>query len=236
MYALWRLVKPGQGELLGSCSGKCDRISQVQFAAMSLGRYLVASDEELMQHLSDNPRLRVVTSVAFPTRSFHVLMRPEEYSTLNLEPDALMIENPTNVTFGGSVRLLGVDAEAWQVPRGGHLVVTRYWHIVGPPPHEELTINMAIDLGAGGQWEHTTRGCYDSCPFSLLTTGDVIVETYRLAVPPGLAPGSYPLSVGLRSATAGQKVAPDRLGAAHDFGSTLDRHSDQLALPLAGSA
>lgn len=201
LYVVWRVL---DRERKSSTPGDVDKISQLQFSALVLDKYKVVTAEELESALRSQRDLRVVSTVVFPKGpSCHILMNSMEYEALNLKPSDIIVDNRLDIDFGSFIRLLGVDANSWKVTRGGHFVLTRYWYVLNSPPPGKWRIDTYFNPSKPGWWWHVDVGCYGTWPITNWKPGDVIVETYRIAVPSDLKPGIYPVSIGIWSDTDG---------------------------------
>jgi len=199
-YAIWRLLPQGKDrDILDPCTAPCDRLSQIQFAAMVLKRYAVVDAGELTAYRRTHSDAVVVTSVSqrpgTPLR--HIVMTRREFRSLRLRPAELDIASRVNATFGGTVELLGFDAAAWSVARGEEFVYTRYWRVLHPPPKTDLTIELYINPALPGWFWHRDAGAHGTFPVSDWEPGDIIAETYSLPVPKDIRPGVYPVHLGL---------------------------------------
>jgi hypothetical protein len=64
VYAIWRVHPPGiERDILDPCTGPCDRLSQIQFAALVLNRYAVIDDDQLASYCQNHPDAVVVASI-----------------------------------------------------------------------------------------------------------------------------------------------------------------------------
>ena len=205
-YAIWRLLPPGrERDILDPCAAPCDRLSQVQFAAMVLKRYAVIDEDHLVSYRRTHPDTVVVTSVwerlGAPLR--HVVMSRREFRSLRLKLAELDIGSKLNVTFADSVELVGFEAASWSVARGEEFVYSRYWRVLRPPPKTDLTIEVYIHPRLPGWFWHRSPGAHGTLPVSEWEPGDIIAETYRVPVPADIRPGVYPVHLGLWNPVTG---------------------------------
>ncbi len=201
-YGIWFLNPQAPSrEILDSCTGFCDRFSQIQFAAAFLESIRVIPHRELEDFLEQHPDYLVATSYSYLGSSDlnHVVMPNSEYMMLDINPTELDIHNKFEATFGGSFKLLGFDVSSWTVERGGEFRMTRYWSGVEPQlKGTGWEIKTFIDFDNLGQTLHTGAGCYHTCPFDIWSPGEIYGETYQLTIPSDIPPGVYPIQLGLR--------------------------------------
>lgn len=145
----------------------------------------------------------------------------EGAAALPLRPTDLAVSQPVEVTLGGQVRLLGFDLGTDTIQAGESIALTLYWQGLRPM---ELSYHVFTHL-AGPKGQPVAQkdgvprdGAY---PTVLWQTGEVVVDRYLITVDPTLAPGTYPLEVGMyrletlrrlpMSDGDGQRVAGDGL-------------------------
>lgn len=193
LYAIWGL-KPDRS-VIG------DQLSKIWFDALVHRRYMVVHDSELGAIIGREPGLMILDSIHFADGTWHLLVsRPLEF---RLKPSTLFIDNRVDIEFGDYIRLLGFDVSSRVVRRGSSVVIRRYWEVMKALPDGEWRIDMYIKPSEPAWWWHVTTGCYDTCPVGTWQAGDVYVESYRLSVPSDIAPGFYPVSIGIWNEASG---------------------------------
>ena len=206
VYAIWRVHPPGiERDILDPCTGPCDRLSQIQFAALVLNRYAVIDDDQLASYCQNHPDAVVVASIWHQVGASlrHVMMSRHEFCSLQLKASELDIVTKVNVVFADSIELLGFDAASWSVARGQEFMFTRYWRVLQAPPKGNFTIDVYIHPNLPGWLWHRDSGAHGTLPLSEWKPGDIIVETYSVPVPIDIKPGLYPVHLGIYSPETG---------------------------------
>jgi hypothetical protein len=224
-YIVWRILPPGtQHNLLDPCTGFCDRLSQIQFAAAVLHQYRLVDDELLPDNLKMHPDLRVVTSIYLPGQPlYHVLMSPQQLAAVPLQLDQLDIANRLDVTLGDALRLRGFDARVWRVTRADPFVITRYWQVLQTAPRGEWKVEVYTVVNGQRRVLHSSELAHGTYPAREWKAGQVVAETYAIQLPSSLGPGSYPIYVGVRvSGTEGLPTLKDRSYPDLTFVGNLD--------------
>ncbi|MCX7856002.1 MAG: glycosyltransferase family 39 protein, partial [Anaerolineae bacterium] len=99
-------------------------------------------------------------------------------------PDAVSPKNPTDVTFGKTIRLLGYDLRTH--PEERWLDITLYWQATTPVPQD---YNIALQLVSPVPGDDTLRWTYDAWPgrgnypTTAWQPGLAIVDRYRFRIP-----------------------------------------------------
>ena len=202
--------------------------------------YLSPSQEEMATiyfALGDPDRLRSfnggdgLLAAGIPGRPAVYLVRPTDTTTLaNLRatfPEGqtgtpgeafIPFHLPANVTrvpvaslatadFGETIRLLGYDV----VNEGDHLLVTLVWQAVVVPTLDFTAFVhlLAADGALAAQTDRPPTGF----PTSDWRAGEIVIEHFRLELPPDLPSGDYRLQTGFYD-----PATVVRLGAAADLG------------------
>jgi hypothetical protein len=129
------------------------------------------------------------------------------------------VPHPTEVTFGGEVRLWGYDVERGE----GRLRLTLYWQALTPPRGDYTRFVHLLDPTTKtvvAQNDSPPQG--GRYPTSWWAAGEVVTETVTLPLE-GAPPGVYRLAVGLYDATV------TRLPAIRADGTSVP--DDYLVLP-----
>jgi 4-amino-4-deoxy-L-arabinose transferase-like glycosyltransferase len=126
--------------------------------------------------------------------------RPRKFS-------APAITQAQEITFGDSVRLLGIDEPA-ELPAspGETITVTLVWQALNRPPRD--LVRFVHMLGPDGKplAQEDSAPCAGACGAATWIPGEVIVEQVPLTIPAGLAAGRYPLAAGWYDATTFQRL------------------------------
>ena len=202
-YVIFRLMPPGsRRDPLDPGPAPCDRISQIQFAAIALKRFAVINDPDLQGYLQAHPGSVVAASFLRKLEGplEHVVMPLSQFRSLALKPEDLDINNRLRVRFRAGADLLGFDVSDWTVGRGQLLSCTAYWSSFGILRGPTVKVWISIE---GAVAETRDPGAHGSLPFHQRQAGDVLAETHALRVPAAVTPGLYPIRLGLRSESSG---------------------------------
>ncbi|MCK6629210.1 MAG: DUF2079 domain-containing protein [Anaerolineae bacterium] len=109
--------------------------------------------------------------------------------------------HPLQANFANQIKLLGYNLES----RISNLHITLYWQALTPPPN---LIRFVQLIGPDGQIygqndSAPDRGQY---PTSLWQSGEVVVETVTLSLPPERPAGNYSLHIGLYQPDTGIRL------------------------------
>jgi hypothetical protein len=110
------------------------------------------------------------------------------------------------VVYDGEVAFMGSEADTSVVAAGGLLPLRTYWRRVAPTQRFHLTDFVLVDSGNRPQFQLWRYLGYTLHPAAEWPEGASVCETYRLAIPPDLAPGRYHLGARLWWRRAGQGI------------------------------
>ncbi len=116
------------------------------------------------------------------------------------------VTHPLRAILGGQVELLGYDLSAETVAPGGEFTLTLYWHALTEMEtgYTVFTHLVAPDSSMSGQRDNPpVNGAY---PTTLWVAGEVVADTYTIAVRPDAAPGTHRLEVGMYVAESGARL------------------------------
>jgi 4-amino-4-deoxy-L-arabinose transferase-like glycosyltransferase len=133
-------------------------------------------------------------------------------------------------TFDGAIELAGYDLDPLPAGAGGEIWLTLYWRALMPIP-ESLQVFVHVYDGQMRAQADGAPGC-GLWPTTRWRQGEWIRDPHRIALPPGLPAGEYPLLVGLYSLADGR-----RLGAQTPTGRTDTVQLEPLVVaggPLTG--
>jgi hypothetical protein len=139
-----------------------------------------------------------------------------------LDPRGTAPGDSTRVVYDGQLAFVGCDLPEPRVTRGEPLVIRTDWCRVAPADRVFLTLWSLMDEADKVALYRTRYLGYGIATADLWPLGETLRETYRLVIPPSLAPGRYRLvmEVAMRKGGSGGMARPDdpRLVAA---GGTL---------------
>ncbi len=227
-YCVWRLLPlDSRRDLLDPCIGPCDRLSQIQFSAEAEQRFPLVEAAELTAYLQAQAAKapRVLCSLVEPDGRAprHVVVPAEEARALRLRPADADIPIRADLNFGGALRLHGVELVTPRVQRRGTLILTYFWERVQAEPDLKGVVletwiypadpRQLTQTDVATRVIHSSRGAHGTYAPADWELGELVVETLCLTVPPGLQPGSYPITIGVYSPVSGwllpNRVAPD---------------------------
>jgi len=135
------------------------------------------------------------------------------------------IAHPLEVNFGSHIKLLGYDLDASGLGQKGLLRATLYWQALDEPTasYKVFTHWLGADGRMWGQKDDFPGA--GTLPTTGWVKGEVITDTYEIAVDPKAPPGDYRLEVGFYEPGSGQ-----RLPVVGTDGQTL---ADHVLLPAA---
>jgi len=123
--------------------------------------------------------------------------------------DVPPISHPLTATLGGQVELLGYDLSAEQVAPGDTLTLTLYWRALREmdESYTVFTHLVAPDGALSGQRDNPPLG--GTYPTNLWLSGEVVVDTYEIAVAADAGPGEHRLEAGMYVAQTGARLPVD---------------------------
>lgn len=145
------------------------------------------------------------------------------------EIQSLAIQQPLDVTYGDSLRLVGANLDQNQVLDGDDIAVTLFWKVLRAPG----PVDLSLQLAAPGQvpFAQSTRppaaGVWPSTEWR---PGDVVADRETLHVPVGAPVGNAALLVGVRDG-AGHVLSPAG-GAAVQVGAVTIRRRPHPAVTV----
>lgn len=113
---------------------------------------------------------------------------------------------PQVAHFANGLTLLGYHIQPENLGAGGVLCVTLYWQAKTVPV---TPANIFVHFIAGDgfvQAQRDTAGVLDFFPTTAWPTNQVIGDLHCMALPAGLAPGSYSVQTGLYDPATGQRL------------------------------
>jgi 4-amino-4-deoxy-L-arabinose transferase-like glycosyltransferase len=116
------------------------------------------------------------------------------------------ISHPLAANLGNQVELLGYDLSAETVKRGDRLTLTLYWQALDEmdESYTVFTHLVASDGSMIGQRDNPPVG--GTYPTNLWLTGEIVADSYEIAIPADTAPGEHRLEVGMYIAETGDRL------------------------------
>jgi len=122
------------------------------------------------------------------------------YGVFHVPAGAAAVPPPhtTPATFGQSIRLLGYALGPSPIKPGGTLTITLYWQAITSPLDDDHTF---VHLHLPGEAQPTTQSdsppCNGKYPTTRWATGEIVMETRTLTVPPDYSADAANLAVGI---------------------------------------
>lgn len=128
--------------------------------------------------------------------------------TFRIRPLTIQHGEPTHrltATFDYKIELFGYDLSTQQGPSGYSIHLTLYWKALGVPDRDFTVFVHAVGRrGIVAQYDSPPKkGGY---PTSAWESGDVVVDSIHLPIPPTVADGQYQLLVGLYDLATGKRL------------------------------
>lgn len=103
---------------------------------------------------------------------------------------------PADANFGRLVRLVGFDLDSRRAWPGGRVPVTLYWQALVPiPASYQVFTHLETSNGPAAQADGVPV-CW-SYPTDAWRPGQIIADQHAIPLPADIAPGVYPLEIGL---------------------------------------
>ncbi len=112
----------------------------------------------------------------------------------------------TNLQFGDSIALIGVDLPTASLQPGQILTYALHWQALASIPHSYTVFNHLVDADGNlkAQQDNTPQdGRY---PTAWWDRNEIVIDSYNLPLPQELEPGQYTLRVGLYQPDAGRRL------------------------------
>ena len=130
--------------------------------------------------------------------------------------DVPTIEHPFRATFGATIELLGYQITKSQSPspnsQSPNLPVyqlTLYWRCLAPMSASYTVFTHLLDETGQQRGQRDSIPCGGTCPTTGWLVGEVLTDTYEIAVAPGAPPGVYTIAVGWYDASTGRRLPTD---------------------------
>ncbi len=111
---------------------------------------------------------------------------------------------PFDATLGNEIQLLGYDL----VPEtDNNYQLSLVWQALTEPTNDyTVFVHLLYPDGRCCVWQQDSQPQQNQYPTNRWLTDEVIVDNYQIELPPDLAPGEYPIEVGLYIAETGQRL------------------------------
>ena len=143
-------------------------------------------------------QIHLINVTAFPYDEVFALDELEILPTARNFTPPTTLDTPLEANFSDQATLIGLDCEAGcQAAPGASLTLTLFWQADSPFAKSYTVFTHLLDhdetvlVNADHAPPKPTQGW---------VTGEIIADTITLALPSDLAPGSYPLEIGLYDA------------------------------------
>lgn len=103
---------------------------------------------------------------------------------------------PADANFGNRARLIGFDLDTRRAVPGGRVPVTLYWQALAPI-ETSYQVFTHLESGSGPAAQSDGVPVCWSYPTDAWRPGQIIADQHAIALPPEIAPGVYPLEIGL---------------------------------------
>ncbi len=116
------------------------------------------------------------------------------------------IRNTQHAALGGQVELLGYDMDLGNARPGGTLGLTLYWRALAEMETSYTVFTHLLDSNgqtAAQQDNPPVNGAY---PTTLWLPGEIVTDSYTIALPTDMPPGDYPIQVGMYVAEDGLRL------------------------------
>lgn len=114
------------------------------------------------------------------------------------------LEETLNATFGNEIELLGYNLSP-ESDRSHSLILV--WQASEKPSSDyTVFVHLLKPDGSCCVWQQDTMPRQNQYPTSRWLPKEVVADLYEITLPPDLAPGEYPIEVGLYIAETGQRL------------------------------
>lgn len=204
-------IARGEGRQVRSAYFDCEEAWLYPSGGQTAGHYVLARDQNLLNHPFVQARLRSALLVyeqrlpgvwpAFVVYAEPELSAPVEqpvwsapsaWSPLQVRAEGTSVPLPT--TLEGPLTFLGARVDAGPYRPGGVVGMDTYWHVVEPPGGRWLSV-MAHLLADDGRLAAGDDGM--GVPIDQWQPGDVIVQHHALSLPAEAAARRYWLQTGV---------------------------------------
>ena len=113
---------------------------------------------------------------------------------------------PQAAVFGNEINLVGYDLAPLA---NGEANLTLYWQAIEIPPEDYTVFVHVLDKGDGSccVWQQDVMPLQNDYPTTRWVAGEYVIDRYLIRPDPPLAPGRYPLEIGLYLAESGRRLS-----------------------------
>jgi hypothetical protein len=112
----------------------------------------------------------------------------------------------TNLQFGDSIALIGLDLPASTLRPGQTLSYTLHWQALAPISKDYTVFTHLLDAAGNLKAQQDNAPQQGHYPTSWWDRGEKVIDVYTLPLPSDLAPGRYSLRVGLYEPETGRRL------------------------------
>ncbi|HXV43260.1 MAG TPA: hypothetical protein VEC96_09370, partial [Anaerolineae bacterium] len=112
----------------------------------------------------------------------------------------------TNLQFGDSIALIGLDLPASTLRPGQTLSYTLHWQALAPISKDYTVFTHLLDAAGNLKAQQDNAPQQGHYPTSWWDRGERVIDAYALPLPSDLAPGRYSLRVGLYEPETGRRL------------------------------
>lgn len=125
-----------------------------------------------------------------------------------LDPDSLVAQHRSQITFGDQLMLDGYDLSAESVEAGDDIRVTFYWQALRVPDQDYSVFVHLVDAAGTIVAQSDAFPMENRYPTSRWKPGYAVPDTHRLTIPADAPPGPYRLAAGLYQYQTLQRLHP----------------------------
>ena len=141
------------------------------------------------------------TRLAAWIEALEQLGRPAEAAAIRARPEPIP-SRPVRILFGKELELFGVDVPSEARP-GETVRLTYYWRLLEPTSYDYWVFLRVVGLTRRSANHDDLVGSYGSSHWA---AGERVRQTVTFTVPPGTAPGTYPLRAGVWLPPTGRRL------------------------------
>jgi uncharacterized membrane protein len=119
---------------------------------------------------------------------------------------------PLGDQLGFGIVLDGIDLSATQIQPSETLRATLHWRDLGPVDDDYTVFVHVLDASEKVVAQQDQQPLAGARPTSSWFAGDVVLDGYTIQLPKSLAPGDYPIEVGMYNASTGERLPVSRDG------------------------
>ncbi|MGH2592847.1 MAG: glycosyltransferase family 39 protein [Anaerolineae bacterium] len=109
---------------------------------------------------------------------------------------APVVQHPLTIAFGDQIELLGYDLDSANTRVGGQLRITFYWKALKSIDRDYVVFTHLRDASGQLRGQRDGMPLGGSNPTSFWQAGEVVADTYAIAIDPAAPPGDYTLGFG----------------------------------------